>query len=398
MKKILVFAVLAMVMAFGISCSKQEQKKADVEKVVKQEAPRQGGAEAAPTVEAKDEVKAPDPVVPEIPVDPNTEYVVGKSIYTGWAPWWYIEESVIKAKWEARCGIKIKFKQFDYVPSIQAYSNMSGDVHACVMTNMDALAMPALGGVDSEVIIVGDYSNGNDGIVARQVSKVSELAGHKIYLVDGSVSIFLVYRALMMEGNGLKVSDLTFENVTLDSQIQNIYTSNPEVIAATWNPILMGIMGEPNSKMLFDSSKIPGEILDLMVVKANAPTALKKALVGMWYDAMADMTVQGPRRQETILALARSQQNTLQEYQGQLNTTRMYYTPAEAVAFTKAPELIKVMDMIRAFYFDFGLLPGATSKDQVGISFPDGTVLGDKDNVKLHFVTEYMQLAADGAL
>ena len=385
MKKIIMFAVLAVAMAFAVSCAKEEGKKVDVEKVVK-----------APVEAAK--VPDAEKPVAEIPADPNTEYVVGKSIYTGWAPWWYIEESGIKSKWEAKYGIKIKFKQFDYVPSIQAYSNVDGAVHACVMTNMDALAMPALGGIDSEVIIVGDYSNGNDGLVARQVSKVSELAGHNIYLVDGSVSIFLVYRALMMEGNGLKVSDLTFKNVTLDSQIQNVYTSDPEVIAATWNPILMGIMNEPNSKLLFDSSKIPGEILDLMVVKTDAPTALKKALVGMWYDAMADMTAQGPKRQETIQALARSQQNRLEEYEQQLKTTRMYYTPADAVAFTKAPELIKTMDMIRAFYFDFGLLPGATSKDQLGISFPDGTVLGNKDNVKIRFVTTYMQLAADGKL
>ncbi len=35
------------------------------------------------------------------------------------------------------------------------------------MTNMDALTIPAVGGVDSTVLIVGDFSNGNDGIVLK---------------------------------------------------------------------------------------------------------------------------------------------------------------------------------------------------------------------------------------
>jgi len=396
-----------MAVALAFSCAKTEESKktadttmfakdvkpqtAEPEKVVASEAEKVVTSESAQPA-----FKEPSPK--EIPADPNVEYLVAKSVYTGWAPWWYVEESGIKAKWEAKYGIKVTFKQFDYVPSILAYGSTKGDVHACVMTNMDALAMPALGGIDSEVIIVGDYSNGNDGIVARQISKVSELGGHKVSLVDGSVSIYLVYRALMLEGNGLKVSDVAFENIQFDSQIRSIYTNNLDKIAATWNPIIMGIMQEPNSKLLFDSSRIPGEILDLMVVRASAPTALKKALVGMWYDAMMDMTARGQSRAKTIEALARSQLNSVREYEEQLKTTRMFYTPQEAVTFTLSPEIVKVMDMIRTFYFDFGLLPGSTSKDQVGISFPDGTVLGDRENVMLHFTTYYMQLAADGQL
>jgi NitT/TauT family transport system substrate-binding protein len=57
------------------------------------------------------------------------------------------------------------------------------------------------------------------------------------------------------------------------------------------------------------------------------------------------------------------------------------------------------MDQIRTFTFAKGLFgKGAKSKDFVGISFPDGTVLGDKNNVKLRFDATYMKMAAEGKL
>jgi NitT/TauT family transport system substrate-binding protein len=69
------------------------------------------------------------------------------------------------------------------------------------------------------------------------------------------------------------------------------------------------------------------------------------------------------------------------------------------VAFTASPDLADTMNLVRAFLFDKGLLtPTATSDDAVGIALPDGVVLGDADNIKFRFTTDYMQMAADGAL
>jgi NitT/TauT family transport system substrate-binding protein len=70
-----------------------------------------------------------------------------------------------------------------------------------------------------------------------------------------------------------------------------------------------------------------------------------------------------------------------------------------AVAFAKSAELPTTMNRVRKFSFAHGLLGnGAASADAVGIQDPDGRVLGDPNNVKLRFDTEYMALAADGAL
>ena len=44
------------------------------------------------------------------------------------------------------------------------------------MTNMDALTIPASGGVDSTALIVSDYSNGNDGVLIK--GKGKQIAVH----------------------------------------------------------------------------------------------------------------------------------------------------------------------------------------------------------------------------
>jgi NitT/TauT family transport system substrate-binding protein len=86
-------------------------------------------------------------------------------------------------------------------------------------------------------------------------------------------------------------------------------------------------------------------------------------------------------------------------YDAQLATTKMFYDPAEAGAFTNSAALVETMEHVRTFSHEHGLLgDGAASVDAVGMAFPDGKMLGDQGNVKLRFNAEFMTMAADGAL
>jgi NitT/TauT family transport system substrate-binding protein len=70
------------------------------------------------------------------------------SIYVGWMPWAYAAQEDIVKKWGDKYGIDIDVVQInDYVESINQYT--AGQFDACAMTNMDALTIPAAGGVDS---------------------------------------------------------------------------------------------------------------------------------------------------------------------------------------------------------------------------------------------------------
>lgn len=139
--------------------------------------------------------------------------------------------------------------------------------------------------------------------------------------------------------------------------------------------------------------------MDLMVVRSKSPDALKKALTGAWYEVMAIMSDKGKSANDAIEFMAKFSGATTPEFKAQLGTTAMFYKPADAAAFAAGPEVKKTMDQIRSFSFSRGLFgKGAKSKDFVGIVFPDGTVLGDKANVKLRFDASYMKMAADGKL
>ena len=103
---------------------------------------------------------------PDAPSKPKTEFNIGWSIYAGWMPWPYAQQAGIVKKWADKYGIKINLVQVnDYVESVNQYT--AGKLDGVSATNMDTLTIPAAGGKDTTALIMGDYSNGNDGILLK---------------------------------------------------------------------------------------------------------------------------------------------------------------------------------------------------------------------------------------
>jgi len=327
---------------------------------------------------------------------PKTEFNIGWSIYAGWMPWPYAEKSGILKKWADKYGIKINLIQVnDYVESVNQYT--AGKLDGVGVTNMDALTIPAAGGKDTTALIMGDYSNGNDGIVMKAGKSVGDLKGQTINLVELSVSHYLLARALEM--NGMKLADAKTVN-TSDADIVSAFATPQVGTVVTWNPQLAEVA--KSGTMVFDSSKIPNEIQDLMVVSTPtlaANPALGKALVGAWFEVLALMQKGGPDSEAAIAEMAKLSGTDTANYKGQLATTFLYYKPADAVAYVTGPDIMKHQDLVRQFSFSKGLFgPNASSVDAIGIELPGGRLLGDKANVKLRFNADFMKMAADGKL
>jgi NitT/TauT family transport system substrate-binding protein len=326
-------------------------------------------------------------------------FKVAWSIYVGWMPWDYASQSGILKKWADKYGIAIQLTQInDYIESINQYT--AGSFDACVMTNMDALTVPAAGGVDSTALIVGDFSNGNDGIVLKgKGKKLADIKGQPVNLVQLSVSHYLLVRAL--ESVSLRERDVKVVN-TSDADIVGAFASAGSTAVVTWKPQLAAVTALANATEVFNSSRIPGEILDLMVVNSatlKANPKLGNALVGAWYETMALMAANDAKAAAALGAMAKASGTDLPGYKSQLATTRLFATPTEAESFAAGPNIVKSMDLVRNFSFSHGLLgDGARSVDAVGIQFAGGKTLGDPKNIKLRFDPSYMQLAADGKL
>lgn len=334
---------------------------------------------------------------PDAPSQPKTAFSIGWSIYAGWMPWPYAQQAGIVKKWADKYGISIKVVQVnDYVESVNQYT--AGKLDGVTVANMDALTIPAAGGKDTSAIIVGDYSNGNDGIVLKGADQLTAIKGRQVNLVELSVSHYLLARAL--EKAGLKPTDVRTVN-TADADIVGAFGSPDVNAAVTWNPQLLEIKSLPGAKEVFNSSQIPGEILDLLVVDTatlKANPNLGKALAGIWYETVQLMQRQDAQGKEARAAMARLAGAAPEKFDRQLTTTYLYADPKAAVAATAAPQLITTMRQVRDFSFSKGLFKGAASADAVGIGFPGGKTLGDPAHVTLRFDESFMKLAADGKL
>jgi NitT/TauT family transport system substrate-binding protein len=323
-------------------------------------------------------------------------YKVAWSHYTGWEPWGYAAEQGIIKKWADKYGVEIEVTLVnDYIESVNLYT--SGTFDAVAVTNMDALSIPCVGGVDTTALILGDFSNGNDGIVIKGGKAVSDLKGRSVKLVELSVSHYLLARAL--DKAKLSERDIKIVN-TSDADIGAVFASGgPTESVVTWNPILMSIRNTPGANLIFDSSSIPGEIIDMLVVRTAADEKLKKALVGAWYETMTVMSGKGKPSDDAIAAMAQQAGGTVAEFKAQLKTTAMFYKPSEGVELARSEQLKATMQYVAKFSFDHGLYgERAKSADLVGIQFPDGKIQGDPKNVKLRFDATFMELAAQGKL
>jgi NitT/TauT family transport system substrate-binding protein len=315
------------------------------------------------------------------------------SIYVGWMPWEYGDTSGIIKKWADKYGIEIEVVQInDYIESINQYT--AGQFDACAMTNMDALTIPAAGGVDSTALIVGDFSNGNDAIILKNSSTLADIEGQRVNLVELSASHYLLARGL--ESIGLSERDVTVVN-TSDADMVAAYTTSGVTAVTTWNPLVNEILNMPGASKVFDSSKIPGEIIDTLMVKTETLQEFPefgKALTGAWYEIMAAMEASTDVRAQ----MGEASGTDLAGYEAQLASTQMFYSSADAVAFVNSSELKTTMEYVANFSFDHGLLgEGASDSGFIGIETPAG-VIGNSRNIQLRFDPSFMEMATQGSL
>jgi NitT/TauT family transport system substrate-binding protein len=326
------------------------------------------------------------------------DFKVAWSIYVGWMPWDVIESQKIMDKWATKYGINVEIVQInDYIESINQYS--AGEFDGVTMANTDALGIPAAGGVDSTSLIIGDFSNGNDAVISKNAKSIKDLKGAKVNLVELSISHYLLARGL--EKNGMSEKDITVVN-TSDADMVSAYTTADVSSVVTWKPQVSEILKMPVANNIFDSSKIPGEIIDLMVVNTQTlkdNPAFGKALVGAWYEMMSLMNSDTKESKEVKSIMAKASGTDLAGFEDQLKTTNMFYDVKDAVKFNNSDDIVKTMEFVAKFSFNHGLYgEGASDYGFVGIEFPNGKTIGDKGNIKLRFDDTYMKMAAEGKL
>ena len=141
----------------------------------------------------------------------------------------------------------------------------NGIVEAAFITLDEALGLMQ-DKIDLRVIAVVDISNGADVVMARPgIDNLQALSGKRVAVENGAVGAIMLNA--LLEASGLKVSDIQLITATVD-QHAKIYQSGKVDVVVTFEPVRSKLLKQ-GAHILFDSSRIPGRILDVLVVRAD---------------------------------------------------------------------------------------------------------------------------------
>lgn len=263
---------------------------------------------------------------------------------------------------EKEFGVDIQLKEAGYDSCLNLFT--SRDVDAVCMTNMDALIVsPQRSGV---AVLPTSTSNGADAcLVTEAITNLDGLKSHPVYGLANSVSQYCFARCLELAGKDEK--DFTFTNMTPDSAAVSMQQRSAEHQAImVWNPFVLQTLRERSDvRVLFDSSQIPGEIVDMVVVGTDVMSkpqadAFIKAVARTFYQVSEAIDAPG-KGDEILVALGQKFARLgVDDMRLVVQQTQFYKTPKIAQELFASDEFRKRMVTVSDFCTKHGLVTDAT--------------------------------------
>jgi NitT/TauT family transport system substrate-binding protein len=169
---------------------------------------------------------------------------------------------------------------------LRAYRNQAIDG---MVISLDELFSLAVDGLQPRAILVVDVSHGADAVVGRDgMRSMKDLRGKPVAVESGALGAFVLSRALAL--NGMQPSEVEVVHVESNEQ-PGAFEKGQVDGAVTFDPY-RGQLLSAGAITLFDSTQIPGEIVDLVAVRASVlerqPNAVRELLSG-WFRALEYM-------------------------------------------------------------------------------------------------------------
>jgi NitT/TauT family transport system substrate-binding protein len=166
---------------------------------------------------------------------------------------------------------------------IRAFQN--GLIDAAAVTLDEVLNLDRLQHQANTVLVL-DASHGADCVVAQPtVTAMAELRGRKVASEEVTLPTYILVRAL--EQAGLKLEDVRREYGGLE-ELEGMLRRGEVDAAVTFEPYCRRLVAE-GARVIFDSRQLPGEIVDVLVVRRSyleAHPAQVDALLRGWFAAL----------------------------------------------------------------------------------------------------------------
>lgn len=166
---------------------------------------------------------------------------------------------------------------------IRAFNN--GSVEAAALTLDEALLLKQY---DHNLCIslIMDVSNGSDAIVSKPgFDTLGSLTGARIGVENTALGAYMLSRAL--DSEGLQLKDVNIIQLEIDRHLK-AYTDNRVDAVVTFDPVRSQLL-KLGAVQVFDSSEIPGEIIDVLVVKQEYLDRYPEVIKGLkqsWMKAL----------------------------------------------------------------------------------------------------------------
>ncbi len=183
---------------------------------------------------------------------------IGYSDWPGYVAW----QIPIEKGWFKDAGLDVKFQWFDYSASLDAFSAKKLD--AVTATHVDTLVTGA-GGAKGVMVLVLDYSSGNDMLIAdKTIKSVADLKGKKIGVEVGVLEQLVLDTGL--EKSGLSESDVTLVN-SKTNDLPQVLASGQVSGVVTWQPISnTALQTVAGSHSIYTTADAPGLLYDVLTV------------------------------------------------------------------------------------------------------------------------------------
>ncbi len=161
----------------------------------------------------------------------------------------------------------------------------NGAIEAAALTLDEVLAVVQYG-VAVRVVLVMDSSHGGDVVLGRpEIMALKDIKGRRVGVENGALGAYVLTRALQIAG--LNDADVNVVPMTVSAQEQ-AYRENYVDAVVTMEPVRTRLLKQ-GARQLFDSSQIPGEVVDVLVVRQGYleqhPRQVKN-LVSRWFAAL----------------------------------------------------------------------------------------------------------------
>jgi len=294
---------------------------------------------------------------------------------------------------EKKHNVDIVLQELGYDSCLNSFTSKNCD--AVCMTNMDALIVSP--NRDGIALLPTSTSNGADACIVVGINNLEELKAHKVYGLQGTVSEYCFVRCIeeaeKAEKKGYKAEDFQFTNQDPGAAaVAMAQKQESHQAIMVWNPFVLQTLNDrPDSKVLFDSSEIPGEIVDMVVIGRDVmdkpgADAFAQAVIETFYQMNAELA-KPDGGDEVLVELGRKFSNLgLEDMKKVVEQTQFYKTPAEAVALLNGDEFKATMKTVA----DFCVAQGLVESPQYGFAGETGK--------QLAFDASYIQSATKGGI